>query len=87
MNDALEDVADIESNTESAGTESEVNQDKKGPSIIIQKDHPKKLIIGNLNEGITIRSREVVSKFCFVSKFEPKNVNEALTDEFFINAM
>lgn len=35
MNDALEDVSDIESNTDSAGTESEVNQANKGPSIRI----------------------------------------------------
>lgn len=29
----------------------------------------------------------MVSNSCFVSKFEPKNVKEALTDEFWINAM
>ncbi|XP_050888771.1 uncharacterized protein LOC127093921 [Lathyrus oleraceus] len=75
MNDALEDVADIESNTESAGTKSEVNQANKGPSIRIQKDHPKELIIVNLNEGITTGSREVVSNSCFVYKFEPKNMD------------
>ncbi|XP_050888661.1 uncharacterized protein LOC127093801 [Lathyrus oleraceus] len=69
------------------GTESEVNQANKGPSIIIQKDRPKELIIGNLNEGITTRSREVVSNSCFVSKFEPKNVKEALIDKLWINDM
>ena len=82
MNDTLEDVADIKSNTESVGIESEVNQANKGPSIRIQKDHPKELIIVNLNEGITTGSREVVSNSCFVYKFEPKNINKALTDEF-----
>lgn len=87
MNDDLEDVLDIESNTESAGTELEVNQANKGHSIKIQKDHPKDIIIWNLNEGITIRSREVVSNSCFVSNFEPKNVKEDLSYEFWINPM
>ncbi|MCH83694.1 gag-pol polyprotein [Trifolium medium] len=59
----------------------------KGPSIRIQKNHPKELIIENLDEGITTRSKDVISNFCFDSKFEPKNVKEALTDEFWINAM
>lgn len=83
MNDVLEDVADSNANIEPTKIES-IN---KGPSIRIQKDHPKELIIENLNEGIITRSREVVSNACFVSKFEPKNIKEALTDEFWINAM
>ena len=51
--------------------------------------HPKELIIGDPNRGVTTRSREVeiVSNSCFVSRIEPKNVKEALTDEFWINAM
>ena len=49
--------------------------------------HPKELIIGDPNRGVTTRSREIVSNSCFVSKIEPKNVKEALTDEFWINAM
>ena len=59
----------------------------KGPSIRTQRDHPKELIIGDLNKGVTTRSREGISNSCFVSKIEPKNVKEALTDEFWINAM
>ena len=57
------------------------------PSIRIQKDHPKDLIIGDPNSGVTTRSRENISNSCFVSKVEPKNVKEALTDEYWINAM
>lgn len=83
MNDVPEDVADSSANTVPVETDSTV----KGPSIRIQKDHPKELIIGNLNEGIVIKSREVVSNACFVSKFKSKNIKEALTDEFWINAM
>ena len=65
----------------------EVENTNRNPSIRILKDHPTDLIIGNLNEGVKTRSREVVSNACFVSKLEPKNVKEALTDEFWINAM
>ncbi|CAJ2651512.1 unnamed protein product [Trifolium pratense] len=61
---------------------------KKGPSIRIQKNHPIDLIIGNPDQGIaTRRTNDVVSNSCFVSKFEPKNVKEALTDEYWINAI
>ena len=60
----------------------------KGPSIRIQKNHPQELIIGNPNQGITTRrSNEFISSSCFVSKVELKNVKEALTDEFWIEAM
>jgi len=60
----------------------------KGPSIRVQKNHPQELIIGNSNQGITTRrSNEVISNSCFVFKFEPKNVKEALSNEFWIEAM
>jgi len=60
----------------------------KGPSIRIQKNHPQDLIIGNPDQGITTRrSVVVIANSCFVSEIEPKNVKEALTDEFWIEAM
>ena len=60
----------------------------KGPSTRVKKNHPQDLIIGDLDQGIrTRRSNDIVSNSCFVSKFEPKNVKEALTDEFWIEAM
>ena len=60
----------------------------KGPSIRVQKNHPQELIIGNPDQGITSRiSNGVISNSCFVSKVEPKNVKEALTDEFWIEAI
>lgn len=79
-------MEDIESNIEPARTESDNPQANKGPSIIIQKDHPKGLIIRNINEGITTRSIYVIFNACFVSKSEPKNVKKDLTGEFWINA-
>jgi len=65
----------------------DVEQDQmfttKGPSIRVQKNHPQDLIIGNPDQGITTRrSVGVIANSCYVSKIEPKNVKEALTDEF-----
>jgi hypothetical protein len=68
-------------------TEADDPQTSKGPSIRIRKNHPKDLIIGNLDQEITTRSRELISNSCFVSKIEPKNVKVAHTDDFWINAM
>ena len=65
----------------------EPSQLNKGPSIRIQRDHPKDLIIGDLNKGVATRSREWMSNSFFVSKIAPKNVKESLTDEFWINVM
>ena len=60
----------------------------KGPSIRVQKNHPQELIIGNHDHEITTRrSIGVISNSCFVSKMEPKNVKEALTNELWIEAM
>nr|GEV31273.1 retrotransposon protein [Tanacetum cinerariifolium] len=46
------------------------------------RNHPLENVIGNLNQR-TLRSQaQNQSKFfCFISTIEPKNVNEALTDE------
>ena len=66
----------------STTTESESKEASKTPSIRIQKDHPKELIIGDPNSGVITRSREIISNSCFVSKMEPRNVKEALTDEY-----
>ncbi|KAK2426944.1 putative mitochondrial protein [Trifolium repens] len=60
----------------------------KGPSVRVQKNHPLELVIGNPEQGITTRrSNDVIANSCFISTFEPKNVKEALTDEFWIEAM
>lgn len=83
--DVLENKAGLESNIEPVSTELDNPQVNKGLSIRIQTNHLKEIIIGIVYEGITTRSRDVISNFCFVSKFEPKNVNKALTNEFWIN--
>jgi len=70
----------------------EVEQDNveitKGPLTRVHKNHPQDLIIGDLYQGfVTRRSNDIVSNSCLVSKFEPKHVNETLTNEFWIEAM
>ncbi|PNY11358.1 gag-pol polyprotein, partial [Trifolium pratense] len=80
-------VKEPEANTETSSSEAN-NAPKKGPSNRVQKNHPLDLIIGNPDHGITTRrANDVISNSCFVSKIEPKNVKEALTDEYWINAM
>ncbi|KAK2375301.1 putative mitochondrial protein [Trifolium repens] len=60
----------------------------KVPSVRVQRNHPKDLIIGNPEQGITTRrTNDVIVNSCFVSLFEPKNVKEALADEAWIEAM
>lgn len=72
----------VEPETNSEEIELDHAETSKGLSIRVQKNHPQELIIGDPNQGIrTIRANDVVSNSCFVSKFEPENVKEALTDE------
>ncbi|KAK2429213.1 putative mitochondrial protein [Trifolium repens] len=70
-----------------ADTTNQTTQNK-GPAVRVQKNHPLELVIGNPEQGITTRrSNDVIANSCFVSMFEPKNVKEALTDEFWIEAI
>ncbi|WJX40607.1 hypothetical protein P8452_28061 [Trifolium repens] len=69
---------------EKTDQQEDVTPVNKGPSVRVQKNHPKELIIGSPESGAMTR---FVSNACFVSKEEPKNVKEALTDEFWIEAM
>jgi len=86
--EAFENVKEDENNMEASETGTMSAPPKKGPSIRIQKNHPSDLIIGNPDQGIsTRRMNDVISNACFVSKIEPKNVKEALTDDCWINAM
>jgi len=79
-------VIESETNSKEAGLDNA--EMSKGPSIRIQKNHPQELIIGDPDQGVrTRRANDIVSNSYFVSQFEPKNVKEALTDEFWIEAM
>ncbi|GJX36669.1 retrovirus-related pol polyprotein from transposon TNT 1-94 [Tanacetum coccineum] len=51
-------------------------------NIMESRNHPLENVIGNLNQR-TLRSQAQNKSnfFCFISTIEPKNVNEALTDD------
>ena len=72
--DCAADTAENAENSDSATDEPDTNQHDKAPSIRIQKMHPKELIIGDPNRGVTTRSREIeiVSNSCFVSKLSQR---------------
>ena len=74
---------------------------RKDPPLRICKDHPSTQVIGNLG-GRNLRGNtrknykemvklaeicQYVSSSCFVSLTEPKNVKEALKDDFWVEAM
>ena len=59
------------------------------PSSRIKLYHPADQVIGELNEGVRTRSRRQneINFVCFTSSFEPKKIEEELTDEHWIGAM
>ena len=63
------------------------------PSSRIKRNHLEEGIIGDLEEGIRTRNtskvnyRDLAGYVCFNSTIEPKNVKEALQDEFWVAAM
>jgi len=57
-----------------------------GRNSSLIKNHPADVIIGDPNEGVTTRSK-VRDEMTMISQIEPKNVNEALEDESWIEAM
>jgi len=62
---------------------------RKEPSSRVKKNRPSELILGNLDEKMVTRKMyaNMVRFTCFVSLIEPKNVKEALVDEFWVKAM
>ena len=58
-------------------------------STNITRDHPLDTIIGDISRGIQTRSRLALfyEHLSFVSSIEPKNIDEALKDVDWVNAM
>ena len=53
-----------------------------------KKSHPQELIIGDTLKGVTTRSKlKDLVNLAFISQIEPKNVDDALSDEFWVLAM
>ncbi|CAM8966101.1 unnamed protein product [Rhodiola kirilowii] len=62
------------------------------PSRAIEKNHPISEVIGDPNDGIITRGKQVnfrdLAGFaCFISSIEPKNIKEAINDEYWVVAM
>ena len=52
-----------------------------------KKAHPQELIISNTTKGVTTRSKlKSFVNLAFISQIEPKNINDALCDEFWVLA-
>ena len=53
-----------------------------------KKAHPQELIIGDTTKGVITRSQlKSIINLAFISQIEPKNVDDALCDEFWVLAM
>ncbi|XP_022851835.1 uncharacterized protein LOC111373528 [Olea europaea var. sylvestris] len=65
------------------------DKDPKEPSTRVKSNHPKDNIIGDLDEGMRLRRRVLnnIAYTSYVSQVEPKKVEEALSDECWVNAM
>ena len=53
-----------------------------------KKAYPQDLIINDTMKGVTTRSQlKSIINLAFISQIEPKNVDDALSDEFWVLAM
>ena len=53
-----------------------------------KKEHPHNLIIGDTIKGVTTCSKlKSIVNLAFISQIEPKNIDDALNDEFWNLAM
>ena len=51
-------------------------------------NHPHEQVIGEIKSGVqTRRQLQYIANIAFISKIEPKNINEACDDEFWLLAM
>ncbi|GKB84195.1 hypothetical protein Tco_0956467 [Tanacetum coccineum] len=80
--DEVEAIKDTEKKNLENDIEDETLEIDEIVNIKESRNHPLENVIGNLNQR-TLRSQAQNQSnfFCFISTIEPKNVNEALTDE------
>ncbi|KAK0595647.1 hypothetical protein LWI29_008688 [Acer saccharum] len=88
---------EIDSNVEvvSQGFENALNDNQQNDQVV-EHSHPRLRnlhyqgdIIGDLNEGVRTRNQiaNQISYACYTSQIEPKNINEAIVDEYWVGAM
>ena len=64
----------------------------KTPNKRVQRNHPEEKIIGDIHAGVETRRKRKESSsnhehVSLLSLFEPKNVEEAINDEYWMKAM
>ncbi|KAG9450348.1 hypothetical protein H6P81_010313 [Aristolochia fimbriata] len=82
----------VVSDDEVEGDHNSIGETEKAPSTRVQKNHPLDAVIGNINESMKTRGKrqnysEMVRFVCYISAVEPRKVEDALRDEFWIRAM
>ncbi|KAG9454272.1 hypothetical protein H6P81_007176 [Aristolochia fimbriata] len=73
-------------------TQGSVSAKEKASSIRVHKNHLADAIIGNINEGMKTRGKkknygDMVKFVCYTTLVEPKKVEEAVKDDFWIRVM
>ena len=65
------------------------NNEELPKSWKVVHGHPKELIIGEIERGVSTRSKlkNICKKMAFIIQIEPKNINEAIEDESWTLAM
>ncbi|KAK0587530.1 hypothetical protein LWI29_024466 [Acer saccharum] len=90
-----DDENDSHVEVESQGLENALNDNQQNDQVV-EHSHPRlrnlhyqEDIIGDLNEGVRTRNQiaNQISYACYTSQIEPKNINEAIVDEYWVGAM
>ena len=78
--------SELSSSFEQKGTSTSL---VKGLFARVKLNHPVTNILSSLNDNMRLRSKalNVITHSCYLSKFEPKKVDEALQDVDWVNSM
>ena len=94
LNDAVLVPSSLEPSTSVYETQEEQSEpspssEQKSPSFRVKLNHLTTNILDSLNDNMRLRSKalNVITHSCYLSQFEPKNVDEALQDADWVNSM
>ena len=66
----------------------DTNVDILKKDFVEVKDHPRSQILGELTKGVQTRSQiEYIANSAFISQIEPKKIDEAILDDFWMLSM
>ena len=79
---------DLESTNFFLDNTAKPNEDDLQRTFVEIRDHPQKQILGDLSKGVQTRAQlERIANMAFISQLEPKKIDEAIIDEFWMLAM